>query len=181
MGFIKPATGDIISFSGKGLISNIIKLVTKSSHVHTGVLYIDNGDYYIVDIAGFRKKPFGKHLLKDVLKSYRRELKGIYRDSRMTSKKRNLLIENIQQDLQANYDHIETNDFKYDYTGAFSFAISLFKDHKNNKYKWCTEYVCELYQRSLLPVKDNLSPGELINLPCNYLLIDKYSIKNLVK
>jgi cell wall-associated NlpC family hydrolase len=129
--------GDVLFFSGKGIIKSLIEWVTHSKYYHCAIFI---NDHEVIETQGGRKS--GKTPLSDFLNS--NDKLTIYRDKSLSEDERKKIVS-----YALNHQGIE-----YDYLailaelGRYEIGISL-DDYNEGKRRICSSFVNDCYEKGI--------------------------------
>jgi hypothetical protein len=151
-------TGDVLLFRGRGLLSLIIRVITRSPYSHVGLLYSFEGRVYCVEAVGAGVRII---LLSELLQHYDGGVD--YFEVEASDKQRRRAVSFCFQQLGKIYDK----------PGIFRFAASLIFDRRAvspRDDRWfCSELVAAAYAAQDLPLtavqEAYTSPSDLAMSP----------------
>lgn len=147
-------TGDMIAFSGKGTISNIIKKWTNSDISHVACVVVEDGGIYIyesttlVDLPDIETgkiiKGMQKHLLSNRLKNYKGQLYFYPQTLKPSPKAKEAMVAWIKDihKQEVPYSQIEAIFAGID--PIMLHEIGLFTNHADFAYIFCSEAVAKV-------------------------------------
>jgi len=150
-------TGDLLLFRGRGLLSSIIRLITRSPYSHAGLVYTFEGRVYCVEAVGAGVRII---LLSELLRRYHGGVD--YFEIEASDKQRRRAVSFCFQQLGKFYDK----------PGIFRFAVSLVFDRRavSRDDRWfCSELVAAAYAAQDQPLtavqEAYTSPSDLAMSP----------------